>query len=169
MEFGTLHSREEPTNISMYFILSEDLAASLNPKLPRSRRRNEAEQQWLLLVSVAVYIPGETGRLHLHSTFVWLWNELLLGVFLLERGKMGMGRWEYKQSMTLRAVAEFENLFALGSSGTLGLVTLTCQASVSSTVTWEVHNSYTQRNQGCWEECKQDSLGENIWQRLKQC
>ena len=48
-----------------------------------------------------------------------------------------MGRRRYKPSMTLRAVAGFENLFALSSSGTLGLVILTCQASVSPTVTWK--------------------------------
>lgn len=168
-EKWNLHSREGPTNISTYSTLREDLATPLNPRLQCSRRRRKAEEQWLLPVSVAVYIPGETGRLHLHSTFVWLSNELFLGVFLLEWEKMGMGRRGYKQSMTLKAVAGFENLFALGSSGTPGPVILTCQASVSSTVTWEVHNSYTQRNQGCWEELKQVNLCENVWRRLKQC
>lgn len=49
-------------------------------------------------------------------------------------------------------MAESENLFALGSSDTLGLVPFTCQASVSSTVTGEVRNNYAQGNQGCWEE-----------------
>lgn len=59
------------------------------------------------------------------------WNE----------GKWTGGEGDKIKSMTLRAVAGFENLFVLGSSGTLGLVILTCQASVSSAVTWEEHNN----------------------------
>lgn len=84
-------------------------------------------------------------------------------------GKWTRGEGDKIKSMTLGAVAGFENLFVLGSFGTLGLVILMCQASVSSAVTWEEHNNYTQRSQGCWEELKEVNPCENVWRRLKQC
>lgn len=108
---------------------------------------------------------GFTSTPHLFGSEMsssWMfscWNE----------GKWTRGEGDKNKSMTLRAVAGFENLFVLGSSGALGLVILTFQASVSSAVTWEEHNNYTQRSQGCWEELKEVNPCENVWQRLKQC
>lgn len=72
MEPGMLHSREGPTNISTYFPLGEDLPPLLTPSCKAAAGGSRLDSRECFLVSAAIYIPEETGRLHPHSTFFWL-------------------------------------------------------------------------------------------------
>ena len=87
MEPGIFHSREGPANISTSFTFRIWL-----PLLTQSC--NEAGLG--LHSNEYNFHPRKPpeGKLHHQSTIVWLWNELFLGVFLLEWG--GMGRRRYK-------------------------------------------------------------------------
>lgn len=72
MESGRLCSREGPTNISTYFTLGEIGLPLLPQSCSAAGGGSRLHSRECFLVSVAVYIPEETGRLHLHSTFFWL-------------------------------------------------------------------------------------------------